>query len=54
LGFEQVRQRGSHIVLQRAGATCVVPVRKEVRLGTLSGVLEQAEVPVDELLEALK
>jgi predicted RNA binding protein YcfA (HicA-like mRNA interferase family) len=54
LGFVQVRQRGSHIVLQRGSLTCVVPHRKELRLGTLSGILDQAELTVDELLAALK
>lgn len=54
LGFVQVRQRGSHIVLQKGGLTCVVPQRKEMRLGTLSGILDQAEITVDELIAALK
>lgn len=38
-GFVQVRQRGSHIIMQRAtdGGTTTVPVpdHKEVRIGTL-------------------
>ncbi|MCU0770959.1 MAG: type II toxin-antitoxin system HicA family toxin [Verrucomicrobia bacterium] len=37
-GFQQVRQRGSHVVMQRqtpAGSTTVpVPNHREVRLGT--------------------
>jgi predicted RNA binding protein YcfA (HicA-like mRNA interferase family) len=41
-------------VLQRGSLTCVVPHRKELRLGTLSGILDQAELTVDELLAALK
>jgi predicted RNA binding protein YcfA (HicA-like mRNA interferase family) len=54
LGFSQVRQRGSHIVLQRGSTTCIVPRRREMKLGTLSAVLDQAEIEVDELLAALK
>lgn len=54
LGFVQVRQRGSHIVLQRGSLTCVEPVKRELRLGTLSGILDQAEVSVDELMTALE
>ena len=54
LGFVQVRQRGSHIVLQRGSTTCVVPQRRELKLGTLSGILDQADVSVDQLLAALK
>ena len=47
LGFAMMRQRGSHIVLQRGTATCVVPQRQELRLGTLSGVPAQAGLTVD-------
>lgn len=54
LGFVQVRQRGSHIVLQRGSLTCVVPRRKELKLGTLAGILDQAELSVDELMAALE
>jgi predicted RNA binding protein YcfA (HicA-like mRNA interferase family) len=54
LGFVRVRQKGSHIVLRRGSLTCVVPERSELKLGTLSGILAQADVTVDELLEAMK
>ena len=53
LGFIQVRQKGSHIVLPRDERTCVVPQRRELKLGTLAGVLAQAELTVDEFLAAL-
>jgi predicted RNA binding protein YcfA (HicA-like mRNA interferase family) len=39
LGFEQTRQRGSHVVLRRGPAICVVPLHKEVKTGTLAGLL---------------
>ena len=54
LGFVRVRQRGSHIVLKRGLLTCIVPERRELKLGTLSGILAQADLTVDELLDALK
>ena len=54
LGFEQTRQRGSHVVLRRGATVCVVPIGRDLKVGTLSGVLTQAGVSVDELLEALK
>ena len=45
LGFQPVRQRGSHVVLEKQeGAErwgCVVPMHKELKLGTLSGVLNK-------------
>ena len=50
LGFEQVRQRGSHVVLRRGDVGCVVPLHKEVKTGTLAGLLRQAGVTIDELL----
>ena len=53
LGFEVTRQRGSHIVMRRGSSGCVVPNHREVKIGTLSGVLRQAEVSVDEFVSAL-
>jgi len=58
LGFARVRQRGSHVVMKKPtkeGAVgCVVPLHKELAIGTLRGILRQAKVPVDEFTEALK
>jgi predicted RNA binding protein YcfA (HicA-like mRNA interferase family) len=53
LGFEQVRQRGSHVVLRRASAVCVVPLHKEVKTGTLAGILRQAQVKPEDFLGAV-
>ncbi|MGU3317280.1 MAG: addiction module toxin, HicA family [Sphingomonas sp.] len=52
LGFEQVRQRGSHVVLRRGEVGCVIPLHKEVKTGTLASLLRQAGVTIDELLAA--
>ena len=54
LGFVQVRQRGSHVVLRRGGAGCVVPLHREVKSGTLAGILRQAGVTQDEFLAAFQ
>ncbi|RHW18820.1 addiction module toxin, HicA family [Sphingomonas gilva] len=54
LGFEQVRQRGSHVVMRRGSAGCVVPLHREVKAGTLAGLLRQASVMQDEFLAAVK
>jgi predicted RNA binding protein YcfA (HicA-like mRNA interferase family) len=54
LGFVVARQRGSHIVLRRGGSGCVVPNHREVRIGTLSGLLKQAGVSPGEFIEALR
>jgi len=57
LGFEQVRQRGSHVILKRQtskGAVgCVVPLHRELAVGTLRGILRQARVTPDEFMEKL-
>ncbi len=57
LGFEQVRQRGSHVVLKRQmleGAIgCVVPLHRELAIGTLRGILRQAGVTPEEFIEQL-
>ncbi|MBA2435842.1 MAG: type II toxin-antitoxin system HicA family toxin [Chthoniobacterales bacterium] len=52
LGFAVVRQRGSHIVMRRAASGCVVPNHRELKLGTLAGVLRQAGVSAEEFLAA--
>ena len=53
LGFQQVRQRGSHVIMRRRGSGCVVPVHRELKVGTLLGALRQAGVSVDDFVQAL-
>jgi predicted RNA binding protein YcfA (HicA-like mRNA interferase family) len=53
LGFSIVRQRGSHIVMRKGPSGCVVPNHREIRVGTLSGILKQAGVSVEEFIQAL-
>ena len=53
LGFEFLRQRGSHAMMRKGSVGAVVPMHREVRLGTLKGVLRQAQVSADEFLAAL-
>ena len=54
LGFTIVRQRGSHIVLRRGSSGCVVPNHRELKVGTLSGVLKQAGVSLDDFMIVLR
>ena len=54
LGFIVKRQRGSHVVLRRGSAGCVVPDHRELKTGTLHGILKQAGVSIDDFLAALK
>jgi predicted RNA binding protein YcfA (HicA-like mRNA interferase family) len=54
LGFRVTRQRGSHIVMRRGAAGCVVPNHRELKTGTLAGVVKQAGIAVAEFLDALR
>ena len=52
-GFHQVRQKGSHVILRHQdGRGCVVPLHRELKVGTLSGVLRQARVDSDDFIAA--
>ncbi|MCP4358155.1 MAG: type II toxin-antitoxin system HicA family toxin [Chloroflexi bacterium] len=48
-GFVQVRQRGSHVIMQRrtnnSTTTLPVPVHKELRKGTLRSIIRQSRLP---------
>ncbi|MBV9928177.1 MAG: type II toxin-antitoxin system HicA family toxin [Acidobacteria bacterium] len=51
IGYEQDRQRGSHIILRQAAAPhrrLVVPDHNEVAKGTLRAIIRQAGLTVDE------
>jgi predicted RNA binding protein YcfA (HicA-like mRNA interferase family) len=52
LGFEQIRQRGSHVVMRRGSVGTVVPLHKELKTGTLAGIIRQAGLTQDEFLGA--
>jgi predicted RNA binding protein YcfA (HicA-like mRNA interferase family) len=51
-GFMEVRQRGSHIVMQKqlpdTTVTVPVPNHTELRTGTLQSIIRQAGVPRSE------
>jgi predicted RNA binding protein YcfA (HicA-like mRNA interferase family) len=53
LGFQQLRQKGSHVVMRRGENGCVVPLHSALKAGTLSGVLRQADVSVEVFIDAL-
>ncbi|MGO8992199.1 MAG: type II toxin-antitoxin system HicA family toxin [Polyangiaceae bacterium] len=49
LGFVQVSQKGSHVKVRSAdGRTAIVPMHREIALGTLRSILRQAGVTPDE------
>jgi len=48
-GFALVRQRGSHMIMQRRSATTTVtvpvPDHREIRIGTLQSIIRQSLLP---------
>ena len=55
VGWEVVRQRGSHVRLKHPGRGIflVVPLHKELRRGTLDGILKDAKLGRGELKRLL-
>ncbi len=57
-GFEVNRQKGSHAVLRKYSSgkkiTTIVPMHREVKIGTLFGILDLAGINKEEFLEGLK
>ena len=57
LDFYQARKTGSNVVLKKplpdGEIVCVVPIHRELKIGTLSGVLKQAKVTPDEFIANL-
>ena len=54
LGFVQMRQRGSHVVMRNGSLGCVVPLHREVKTGTLAGLVRQAGLDAEVFLDAVK
>ncbi len=55
VGWESVRQRGSHVRLKHPerSVPLVIPLHKELKRGTLSGILRDAGIDREELAELL-
>jgi len=53
IGFVIIRQKGSHIILRKGSVGCVVPNHRELKTGTVSGILKQAGVSADEFIAEL-
>ena len=52
LGFERIRQKGSHVMLRSAGIGCVVPLHREIKTGTLASIIRQAGLTTEDFLSA--
>ena len=53
LGFESIRQTGSHVVMRNRSRTVVVPHHKPIKPGTLRALIEQAGLTVAEFVAQL-
>jgi predicted RNA binding protein YcfA (HicA-like mRNA interferase family) len=57
-GFRILRQKGSHISLCKITGNktllVVVPNKKEIKIGTLIGILKQADLNREEFLDSLE
>lgn len=54
LGYEQVRQKGSHVIMDCEGCRPIaVPAHREIKRGTLRGLIKDAGSTVEEFLEVL-
>ena len=53
-GFKVVRQKGSHVSLQKGTSRTVVPLHKELAKGTILGILKQCGLSQDDLLKLHK
>jgi len=51
-GFTEIRQRGSHIIMQKkiSGSTITVPIpnHNEIKIGTLLSIIRQSAIPRNE------
>lgn len=51
LGFEAVRQKGSHLVLRKGSCGCVIPLHKSLAKGTLRGAIKQAGLSIEAFID---
>jgi predicted RNA binding protein YcfA (HicA-like mRNA interferase family) len=53
LGFEFIRQTGSHCHYAKGPLHACVPMHRDLKPKTLQSILRQANIPLEELLEHL-
>jgi predicted RNA binding protein YcfA (HicA-like mRNA interferase family) len=53
-GFLIVRQKGSHVSLQKGIHKTIVPIHDELAKGTLLGILKQCGLTKEDLIDLLK
>lgn len=53
-GFHKVRQKGSHVSLEKGEFKTVVPLHEELARGTLLGILKQCGLSREDLIKLLR
>jgi len=53
-GFQVVRQKGSHVSLQKENYKTVVPLHDELARGTLLGILKQCGLSKEDLQKLIE
>ena len=53
-GFRVVRQKGSHVSLQKGTYKTVVPLHDDLAKGTLLGIMKQCGLSKDDLYRLMK
>ena len=53
-GFEEKRQKGSHVILRKEQVVVVVPNHKEIDKGTLLEIIRQTKLSKEEFLTLLR
>ena len=53
-GFEAKRQTSSHVVVQKEWRVFSVPLHRELKKGTLIGILRQAGIEVEEFRQGFR
>ncbi len=53
LGFQDLRQTGSHRIMRKDVRTVVIPMHRPIKPGTLKGLVEQAGLKMEEFVAAL-
>jgi len=53
LEFKIVKRKGSHVVLRKGNKGCVVPLHKELAIGTLQNAIKQADITIEMFISNL-
>lgn len=53
IGFEFVKQKGSHMKYQKGAYTVIIPNHSEIAKGTLKSILSMANIELEDFLKLL-